>query len=74
MTVQDLMKELSFNKMTKINPETCTLKEAIEKFPELLDELVTWGMKNNEPFLESTQITFQFCGDGRQRTKVLNKK
>jgi hypothetical protein len=61
--------------MSKINFETigdfmddnkCTLREAMEKFPNLFDELVTWGMKNNEPFLESTEITFQFCGDGNQ--------
>ncbi len=57
--------------------EYCTLREAIEKFPKLLDECVTWGQKDSDKhFLNSDQITFQFVGEQGlgYRTRILNKE
>jgi hypothetical protein len=59
-----------------MNRETMTLREAIEHFPELLDEKVTWGQKSSsDPMIQCDEVTFQFCGDSNYRTqKVKNKK
>lgn len=54
--------------------EKITLKEAIELFPTILDEMVQVGHKQDKPIQESSVAEFQFCGDGNYRTTRLKKK
>jgi len=50
-----------------------TLREAIEMYPGLLDELVTWGSLNGKSFHNAKSVTFQFCGDGNYRTNDIKR-
>lgn len=58
-----------------MNRKYCTLREAIEKFPNLLDEIVTWGSMNpsKEDFLESKEVAFQFYFAGGYRSRVVQQ-
>ena len=56
--------------------ETITIREAIESFPELLNELVTFGYKSSvrTPMASCEEVTLQFVGDNNYRTKPLHNR
>lgn len=56
-------------------PEVMTIREAIELYPALLDEKVTWGyLSGGESMRTANSVSLQFIGNGCYRTQKMERK